>query len=62
MRVVAALAFALTLSSLSACSDSDISSGTERGIDQDIHATHEAGATISNLGIYDGPNMYEGGH
>lgn len=61
MRVVVVLALAVSLSSLSACSDSDTSGGTERGIDQDIRATHEAGATISNLGIYDGPNMYDGG-
>ena len=62
MRVVAALAFALGLSSLSACSDSDVPGGTARGIEQDIRASREAGATLSNLGIYDGPNMHDGGH
>ena len=60
MRVLAALAFALSLSSLSACSDSDAPAGTERGIDQDIRASHGVGATIDNLGIYDGPDMYDG--
>ena len=59
-RVVVVLALTLTLSSLTACSD--VPSGTERGIDQDIRATRDTGPTISNLGLYEGPNMYDGGH
>jgi hypothetical protein len=61
MRVVVALAFAFSLALLSACSDSDVPGGTARGIDADIRASREAGATLSNLGIYDGPNMYDSG-
>ena len=61
MRIVAALVFAVVLSSLSACSDSDAAAGTERGIEQDIRASHDAGSTFRNIGIYDGPNMYDGG-
>ena len=59
MHVVAGVACALILVLLSACSDSDAPAGTERGIDQDIRAAHDAGApTLRNLGIYDGPQMY----
>ena len=65
MRLAVALVSTLALFLLSACSDSsdsDFSSSTERGIDADINAAHDAGApTIRNLGIYDGPQMY-GGH
>lgn len=60
MRVVVVLALSLTLPSLTACSD--VPSEAERGIDQDIRATRDVGPTISNLGLYDGPNMYDGGH
>jgi hypothetical protein len=53
-------ALALLLFSLAACSDPDdlSTSSTERGIDADIRATRDAGPTLRNLGIYDGPQMY----
>ena len=60
MHVVAALVFAVTLLSLSACSDSDSDApaSTEQGIDQDIRAARDAGPTLRNIDLYDGPNMY----
>jgi len=54
-----ALALALLLPS--ACSDPEDPSGgsTERGIETDIRATHDAGAArLRTIGIYDSPQMY----
>lgn len=53
--------FALVASGLCACASEDAQTG-ERGIDQDIIATHDAGApTMNNIGQRNAPwrlNMY----